>query len=160
MTRMIPRRWRALALAAPSLTALLLPLAAPARDPEQPTEEKKQESWGDLGSFGRAGIMPPVTREGINELSVGPQGTSAGMPVRRVEPDEDRMRELSGQVVKLNGMVLYVQTPVGAVVPLDLSALQLRKAPEKGQEVVAIYQVENKTENVALSLKGELPDEG
>ncbi|NMO18873.1 hypothetical protein HPC49_20120 [Pyxidicoccus fallax] len=157
---MIPRRWRALALAAPSLAALLLPLAAPAREPAQPTHERKRTDWMDQGGFGRAGTMPPVTRAGINALNVGPQGSSAGVPVRRVTPDEDRMRELSGQVVKLNGMVLYVQTQVGAVVPLDLSALQLRKMPQKGQEVVAVYQVENTTENVALSLAGEVTDKG
>ena len=160
MRRMIPRSWRALALAAPSLTALLIPLAAPAREPAQPTQERKQEIGGDLVVLGRAGTIPPVNAQGIRALNVGPQGTSAGMPVRRVTPDEDRMRELSGQVVKLNGLVLYVQTSLGAVVPLDVSALQMNKTPEKGQRVVAVYQVENKVENVALSLAGEVPQKG
>lgn len=161
MTRMIPRRWRALAWVAPSLTALLSPLAVSAREPAQPTEERKRESWGDMTvSGGRAGLFPPLTRQGVNQVGVGPQGTSAGMPVRRVTPDEDRMRELSGRVLKLNGQVLYVQAESGAVVPLDLSALQLRKAPEKGQRVLAVFQVENKTENVALSLAGEVAKPG
>ncbi len=160
MTRKISSRWRALALAAPSLAAVLLPLAAPAREPREPPLETQRESFGDLSPGGRAGSIPPLTRQGVSQMQVGPQGTSAGMPVRQVTPDEDRMRELSGEVVKLNGMVLYVQTEVGAVVPLDLSALQLRKTPEKGQTVVAVYQVENRTENVALSLAGEVPVKG
>lgn len=156
MTWMIPKRWRALALAAPSLTALLIPVATQANSPEQPTEERKRESRDDQQvSGGRAGLFPPVTRQGVNQISAG-----AGMPVRRVTPDESRMRELSGQVVKLNGQVLYVETEIGAVVPLDLSALEIRKAPEKGQTVVAVYQVENTTENVALSLAGEVPSKG
>jgi hypothetical protein len=152
MTRTIPGRWRTLAL-----TALLLPLASLAREPREPPEENRRESWGDMPVDGRAGLHPPLTRMGVDHMEVGPQGTSAGMPVRRVTPDEDRMRELSGEVVKLNGMVLYVETSVGAVVPLDLSALQLRKAPQKGQTVIAVYQVENTTENVALALAGEVP---
>jgi hypothetical protein len=156
MTWMIPRSWRALALAAPSLTALLVPVVARAREPEQPTEERKRESRDDQEvSGGRAGLFPPVTRQGISQIHAG-----AGIPVRRVTPDEKRMRELSGQVVKLNGQVLYVETEIGAVVPLDLSALEIRKAPEKGQTVVAVYQVENTTENVALSLAGEVPSKG
>lgn len=161
MRRMIPRRWRALALAAPSLTVLLVPLAAPAREPAQPTEERKRESGGEQSfTGGPAGFSDPFVSSSMGGMQVGPQGTSAGMPVRRVTPDEERMRELSGQVVKLNGLVLYVQTSLGAVVPLDVSALQLRKAPEKGQRVVAVYQVENKVENVALSLVGEVPQKG
>ena len=156
MTWMIPRRWRALALAAPSLTALLLPVATQAREPQQPTEERKREIRDDLEvSGGRAGLFPPVTRQGLRQIGAG-----AGMPLRRVTPDAKRMHQLSGQVVKLNGQVLYVETQVGAVVPLDLSALEIRKAPEKGQTVVATYQVENTTENVALSLAGEVPGKG
>ncbi|MCP3137047.1 hypothetical protein [Pyxidicoccus xibeiensis] len=161
MTWMIPRKWRGLALAAPAVTALLLPLAAQARDPEPREEGKGDERLGELPvSSGRAGLFPPMTRQGVSQLNVGPQGTSAGMPVRRVTPDEDRMRELSGQVVKLNGLVLYVQTSLGTVVPLDVSALQLNKTPKAGQTVVAVYQVENQVENVALSLSREVPGKG
>ncbi|WP_241758853.1 hypothetical protein [Pyxidicoccus parkwayensis] len=150
---MITKRWRALALAAPSLTALLLPVVTQAKDPEQPTEERKREGRDDQEvSGGRAGLFPPVTRQEINQINAG-----AGMPVRHVTPAPERMHQLSGQVVKLNGQVLYVESELGAVVPLDLSALEIRKAPEKGQKVVATYQVENKTENVALSLAGEVP---
>ncbi|WP_164010715.1 hypothetical protein [Pyxidicoccus trucidator] len=161
MTRKIPSTWRAFALAAPSLTALLLPVAAPARDPEQPTEERKREGRDDLTvDGGRAGSSNPFVDTTTGSTGIGIQLNGAGMPVRRVTPDEGRMRELTGEVVKLNGQVLYVQTEPGAVVPLDLSALQLRKAPEKGQVVVAVYQVENKTENVALSLAGEVSEPG
>ncbi|MFP2906490.1 hypothetical protein ACLESD_15780 [Pyxidicoccus sp. 3LFB2] len=161
MTRKIPSRWRAVALAVPSLTALLLPIASTAREPEQPTQERERESWGDMpNNGGRAGFVPPLTRQGLSQVGVGPQGNSAGMPVRQVTPDEDRMRELTGQVVKLRGQTLYVQTGPGAVVPLDLSALQLRKTPEEGQRVLAVYQVENTTENVALSLAGEVSKPG
>jgi hypothetical protein len=153
---MIPRRWRALAVVAPAAAALLLPVAPQAREPEQPTQEREREIRDDLNvSGGRAGLFPPTTRQGISQISAG-----AGMPVRRVTPDQKRMRQLSGEVVKLNGQVLYVETQPGAVVPLDLSALQLRKAPEKGQTVVAVYQVENRTQNVALSLAGEVPAKG
>lgn len=156
MTWKIPRNWRALAVAAPAAAALLLPAAPQAREPEQPTQEREREGRDDLDSIGgRAGFFPPLTRQGVSQVSAG-----AGMPVRRVTPDEKRMRQLSGEVVKLNGQVLYVQSQLGAVVPLDLSALQLRKAPEKGQTVVAVYQVENRTENVALSLAGEVPAKG
>lgn len=159
--RMIPRRWRGLALAAPSLTALLLPVATQANEPSQPTEEVKRESMGDQTVSGRAGLQDPFVDSAHQSqgLAVSLNGV-AGMPVRRVTPDQDRMRQLTGEVVKLNGQVLYVETEIGAVVPLDLSALQLRKAPEKGQLVVATYQVENTTENVALSLAGEVPSKG
>jgi hypothetical protein len=151
MKHMIPRGWRAFALALPSLAALALPLPALARESREPNQERQRESWGDLPAYGRAGIMPPV-----NGPDTFAPKRAAGMPLRRVTPDQDRMRELSGQVVKLNGMVLYVQTQLGAVVPLDLSALELRRTPEPGQTVVAVYQVENSTENVALSLQGEV----
>jgi hypothetical protein len=160
--RMISRRWRGLALAASSLTALVIPMATQAREPEQPTQEREREASQDQTvSGGRAGLYDPFAGSATEsqDLSVSLNGV-AGMPVRRVTPDQDRMRQLSGEVVKLNGQVLYVETEVGAVVPLDLSALQLRKAPEKGQLVVATYQVENKTENVALSLAGEVPNKG
>lgn len=157
MTWMIPRSWRTFMLAAPSLAALAVPAVALAHEATVDALERQRESWGELPvSGGRAGLFPPVDGPGIRALNVGAQGSSAGMPVRRVRPDEDRMRQLSGQVVKLNGMVLYVQTSLGAVVPLDLSALQLRKTPEPGRTVVAVYQVENKVENVALSLQGEV----
>ncbi|MCY1018125.1 hypothetical protein [Pyxidicoccus sp. MSG2] len=158
---MIPRRWRGLALAASSLTALVIPMASQANEPSQPTEEVKRDSIQDQTVNGRTGIQDPFVDSAHQGqgLAVSLNGVS-GMPVRRVTPDQDRMRQLSGEVVKLNGQVLYVETEVGAVVPLDLSALQIRKAPEKGQLVVATYQVENTTENVALSLAGEVPDKG
>ncbi len=155
MTWMIPRGWRAFALALPSLAVLAAPLPATARESREPTKERQRESWGDLPVSNRAGIMPPV--DGPDTFA---PKRAAGMPVRRVTPDQDRMRELSGQVVKLNGLVLYVQTSLGAVVPLDVSALQMNKTPEQGQRVVAVYQVENRTENVALSLQGEVREQG
>ncbi|MFP2931124.1 hypothetical protein ACLESO_39210 [Pyxidicoccus sp. 3LG] len=153
MTWMIPRRWRGLALAAPAVTALLVvPLASQAREPVTTPQEIQRESGGNPTGSGPNTVVDPFTPSSLGNMSVGPQGTSAGMPVRKVTPDEDRMRELTGQVVKLNGMVLYVETSLGAVVPLDVSALRLREAPEKGEKVVAVYQVENTVENVALSL--------
>lgn len=155
MTWMIPRNWRAFALALPSLAVLAAPLGALARESAVPNQERQRESMGDMPVSGRAGIVPPV--DGPDTFA---PRRAAGMPLRRVTPDQDRMRELSGEVVKLNGMVLYVQTRVGAVVPVDVSALELRRTPEPGQTVVAVYQVENGTENVAVSLYGEVPERG
>jgi hypothetical protein len=142
-------RWRAAALAVPSLTLLLMPLAVQAHDPVLPTQRGMEQETGfdNLSSVTfAAGATAPIYSSGATN--------SAGMPVRRVQPDQDRMKQISGSVVKLNGQTLYVERQ-GVVVPLDLSALQLRKQPKEGQQVVAVYQVENKTENVALGLKGE-----
>jgi hypothetical protein len=142
-------RWRAAALAVPSLSLLLMPLAVQAHEPILPTQRGMEQETGfdNLSSitFAAGATAPIYSNSGTN---------SAGMPVRRVRPDQDRMRQLSGSVVKLKGQTLYVENQ-GVVVPLDLSALQLRKQPQEGQRVVAVYKVENKTENVALGLQGE-----
>lgn len=150
MSCRIPGRWRAAALAVPSLVVLLLtPLIAQARDPIIPNKRGMQNEHGfqDIATTSVT-VQSPI---------YGNSEQNNGMPVRRVQPDEDRMKELSGRVVELNGQTLYVERG-GAVVPLDLSAVQLRKTPEKGQEVVAVYQVENKVENVTLALAGEVKE--
>src|SRR5687767_13076128 len=116
MTWMIPRGWRALVLPLPSLAVLAAPLSATARASREPNQERKRDIGELPVTGGRAGAFPEIN---LNTGNVGVQGTAAGMPVRKVTPDEDPMRELSGQVVKLNGLVLYVQTGLGAVVPLD-----------------------------------------
>ncbi|NBD12875.1 MULTISPECIES: hypothetical protein [Corallococcus] len=80
------------------------------------------------------------------------------LSVRQVSPDMDKVKQVTGPVVKREGLNLYVQDVSGAVVPLDMSALQVRKMPRDGQEVVALYEVQGNLTNVALSIQGEKLD--
>ncbi|MCP3102548.1 hypothetical protein LZ198_27105 [Myxococcus sp. K15C18031901] len=154
MTWTFPPRLRALALTSPALAALLMPALATAAEPSQPTIETKEFVHDGDVTGNPAGSIPGAGINGaMRAADVGIHATG-GLPRRDVEPDEDRMRELSGSVVKVNGQVLYVLTRPGAVVPVDLSALPLREMPRQGDQVVATYQVENRVENVALALQG------
>ncbi|MBJ6760735.1 hypothetical protein JGU66_08160 [Myxococcaceae bacterium JPH2] len=133
------------------MTLLMLPLAAGAHDPISSTQRgMANESGGD-----NVGEAPSNRAGAIPEVDFGPT-SGAGIHSRPIHPDEARMKRISGRVVDQHGQTLYVDRE-GVVVPLDLSALQMKKQPDKGQEVVATYQVENKTDNVALSLAGEVP---
>ncbi|MCE9668494.1 hypothetical protein LY474_11790 [Myxococcus stipitatus] len=150
---MIPPRCRAFVRAAPVVAALSVPALSAANRPEQPTVETKVINSGDL-TGNRAGDVPQAGIDGaMRAADVGLHG-AGGIPTRAVQPDDERIQKLSGRVVESNGQVLYVLTQPGAVVPLDLSALPLREMPRQGDQVMATYQVENRVENVALSLSG------
>ncbi|NOK07020.1 MULTISPECIES: hypothetical protein [Myxococcus] len=159
MKRMHAGNWRAAAVA-----ALMVPVAVLAREPVSSPDDgsgagnvPRQE--GLDRNFNNFGVTMSIDRSNSGSqrlLEVGPQANGVGMPIREVTPDQDEVKRLSGKVLKLNGQMLYLETEPGAVVPLDLSALRIRKQPEKGQHVVAVYQVENTTENVALALAGEV----
>ncbi|QDE87483.1 hypothetical protein BHS06_00165 [Myxococcus xanthus] len=159
MKRMHAGNWRAAAVA-----ALMAPVAVLAREPVSSPDDgsgagnvPRQE--GLDRNFNNFGVTMSIDRSNSGSqrlLEVGPQANGVGMPIREVTPDQDEVKRLSGKVLKLNGQMLYLETEPGAVVPLDLSALRIRKQPEKGQHVVAVYQVENTTENVALALAGEV----
>ncbi|WP_147445574.1 hypothetical protein [Corallococcus aberystwythensis] len=95
---------------------------------------------------------------GSSVRTTSPAYMTQGDAVRQITPDPDRMQQVSGPVVKQDGLTLYVKDVSGPVVPLDMSALRITKLPQKGQEILAVYQVEEKTENVALSLQGEKQD--
>lgn len=147
-----------------TVAALMVPVAALAHDPVDPSGEDLGSDTAPLQNgldrnFTNFGATMSIDRSSSGSqrlLDVGPQANGVGMPIREVTPDQDEMKRLSGKVLKLNGQMLYLETEPGAVVPLDLSALRIRKQPEKGQHVVAVYQVENTTENVALALAGEV----
>ncbi|WP_426756142.1 hypothetical protein [Myxococcus sp. Y35] len=145
--------------------ALMTPLAALAHEPVSRPDDNsgagnvplQQDNMSEY--FGNFGASMSIDRSGSGSqrlLEVGPQASGVGVPIREVTPDQEEMRRLTGKVLELDGQMLYVQSEPGAVVPLDLSALRIRKQPEKGQRVVAVYQVENTTENVALALAGEV----
>ncbi|WNZ62314.1 hypothetical protein QEG98_00170 [Myxococcus sp. MxC21-1] len=159
MKRMHAGNWRAAAMA-----ALMVPVAVLAREPVNIPNDgsgagnvPRQEGLDrNFTNFGATMSIDRSNSGSQRLLEVGPQANGVGMPIREVTPDQDEMKRLSGKVLKLNGQMLYLETEPGAVVPLDLSALRIRKQPEKGQHVVAVYQVENTTENVALALAGEV----
>ncbi|AEI63628.1 hypothetical protein LILAB_08585 [Corallococcus macrosporus] len=146
------------------MAALMAPAAVLAREPVSPAGEingsgNMPAPTGLDQNFTNFGASMNIDRSSSGSqrnLDVGPQASGVGMPIREVTPDQEEMKRLSGKVLKLNGQMLYLETEPGAVVPLDLSALRIRKQPEKGQRVVAVYQVENTTENVALALAGEV----
>ncbi|MFP2895959.1 hypothetical protein [Corallococcus sp. 4LFB] len=147
-----PRRLRAMAWAAPTLGLLLCAGPALASEPQVSKD-------GDQGGNTPSNMAEPASTSPSNVVgtvpTTSPAAITQGLPVRQITPDEDRMRQVSGPVVKQDGLTLYVRDVTGPVVPLDLSALNIHKAPNKGQQVVALYQVEDKTDNVALSLQGE-----
>ncbi|NVJ02513.1 hypothetical protein HV824_30950 [Myxococcus sp. AM009] len=159
MKRMHAGSWRVAAV-----VALMAPVAALAHDPVDPAGESLGSDSAAIQNgldrnFTNFGATMSIDRSSSGSqriLDVGPQANGVGVPIREVTPDQDEMKRLSGKVLKLNGQMLYLETEPGAVVPLDLSALRIRKQPEKGQRVVAVYQVENTTENVALALAGEV----
>ncbi|WP_147469404.1 hypothetical protein [Corallococcus sp. AB045] len=103
----------------------------------------------------RASTSPSNAGDTVPTLT--PSIVSPGLPVRQITADPDKMRQVSGPVVKRSGMTLYVKDVTGPVVPLDMTNLTIHKQPEKGQQVLALYQVDE-TDNVALSLLGEKQD--
>jgi hypothetical protein len=146
----IPRACRRVAVVLPALSLMLAPLASSAREREKELSEAfgpNQESIRvpELGTTGRAGA--------IDEFNFGPPGTDIGLQ-REDQRDEGDTRLLSGRVVGVQGRTLYVERN-GAVVPLDVSALRIKKQPKVGQQIIAEYQVDQ-TQNVALSLAGEV----
>jgi hypothetical protein len=146
----IPRACRRVAVVLPALSLMLAPMASSAREREKELSEAfgpNQESIRvpELGTTGRAGA--------IDEFNFGPPGTDIGLQ-REDQRDEGDTRLLSGRVVGIQGRTLYVERN-GAVVPLDVSALRIKKQPKVGQQIIAEYQVDQ-TQNVALSLAGEV----
>ncbi|NOK18590.1 hypothetical protein [Corallococcus carmarthensis] len=141
-----------MAWTAPTLGLLLF--AGPALASE-PTVTKDGDQSGQMPSTYTepASTSPANVAESVRTTS--PSFITQGDAVRQITPDPDRMQQVNGPVVKQDGLMLYVKDVSGPVVPLDMSALRITKLPQKGQEVLAVYQVEGKTENVALSLQGE-----
>lgn len=143
-----PRMCRRVAVLLPALSLMLAPMASNARERElseldgvNPDDRRIPE----LGTSGRAGA--------IEEFNLGPAGTDITLQ-REDRGDEGGTRLLSGRVVGIQGRTLYVERN-GAVVPLDMSALRIKKQPKVGQQVIAEYQV-NETRNICLSLAGEV----
>jgi hypothetical protein len=144
----IPRACRRVAVLLPALSLMLAPLASGAK------EKEVSEAFGpnqgnidvpELGTTGRAGA--------IEEFNLGPTGTDIHQLQEDVR-DQGNTRMLSGRVVGIQGRTLYVERN-GAVVPLDMSALRIKKQPKVGQQVIAEYQVD-RTQNVCTSLAGEV----
>ncbi|MBZ4336262.1 hypothetical protein NR800_28190 [Corallococcus interemptor] len=143
-----------MAWTAPTLGLLLCAGPALAREP--------QIGRGyDAGPGYESPNAEPASTSRSNVVSTVPTLTpdfvSPGRSVRQITLDPDKMRQVSGPVVKRSGMILYVHDVTGPVVPLDMSNLTITKQPEKGQQVLALYQVDQ-TDNVALSLQGEKLD--
>ncbi|WP_120545146.1 hypothetical protein [Corallococcus terminator] len=134
------------------LGLLLVPAAGLAEEPDV----------GKTQNMGSHDSTEPASTSRSNVVGTVPDSTPSqltqNLSIRQITPDVDRMRQVTGPVVKRDGLTLYVRDVSGPVVPLDLSAMQINKLPQKGQEVVALYQVEGKTNNVALSLQGEKLD--
>jgi hypothetical protein len=140
------RSFRRAAALLPAFGLLLAPLAAQAMEREDPSRDRVGESIPEENIGGRAGI--------IEEFNFGPLGGEALLK-RQDTQDEGGTRLLSGRVVELKGRTLYVERN-GVVVPLDMSALRIKKQPKPGQQIIAEYQVA-RTQNIALSLAGEVP---
>lgn len=147
------RQWRTMVWAAPTLGLLLGAGPALAHEPQI---GRAADGPADASSYTEPASTSPSNVVGTVPTT-SPELISPGQSVRQLTPDPDRVRQVSGPVVKRSGMTLYVRDVSGPVVPLDLSALTIHKQPEKGQQVLALYQVE-KTDNVALSLQGEKRD--
>lgn len=144
----IPRACRRVAVLLPALSLMLAPMASSARDKEVseafgPNQENIEVP--ELGTSGRGGA--------IDEFNLGPTGTDINQE-REDQRDNGDTRMLSGRVVGIQGRTLYVERN-GAVVPLDMSALRIKKQPKVGQQVIAEYQVD-RTQNVCTSLAGEV----
>ncbi|NPC72858.1 hypothetical protein D7Y27_26465 [Corallococcus sp. AB004] len=143
-----------MAWTAPTLGLLLC--AGPALASE-PTVTKDGDQSGQMV----ANYTNPASSSPSNVPSTIPTLTpnivAPGQAVRQINLDPNKMRQVSGPVVKRSGLILYVQDVTGPVVPLDMSNLTIYKPPLKGQQVLALYQVDE-TDNVALSLQGEKQD--
>ncbi|CAM3644418.1 hypothetical protein COSO111634_21695 [Corallococcus soli] len=137
-------------LSAPMLGLLLMPGPGQAREPNV----GKTQDLGSHDQTERASTSPANVVGTVPDTS--PSRLTQNHSVRQITPDEERMRQVTGPVVKQDGLTLYVREEgAGPVVPLDMSALEITRLPREGQQVVALYQVEGETNNVALSLQGE-----
>ncbi|WP_043320800.1 hypothetical protein [Corallococcus coralloides] len=143
-----------MAWTAPALGLLLC--AGPALASE-PTVSKGGDQSGNQPSTNIESASTSRSNVVNTIPTLTPSIVSPGLPVRQITPDPDKMRQVSGPVVKRSGMTLYVKDVTGPVVPLDMTNLTIYKQPEKGQQVLALYQVDE-TDNVALSLQGERQD--
>ncbi|MFY2560277.1 hypothetical protein ACN469_21885 [Corallococcus terminator] len=156
--RMMSSRWKRIAWVAPALAALLSPTIGLAEVPNgTATEQRSLEPELDL-TGNLAGNVPPLNLGGMIGADVTPtQGMTRIVQGPDVEltPDPKRTQVIEGDVVALEGSVLYVQPDEGAVVPLSLEALRLKQTPKEGRRVIADYQVENETQNMATALAGE-----
>jgi hypothetical protein len=146
----VARVCRRVAVLLPALSLLLAPVASDAREREKELTESmginhERMEIPELGTTGRAGA--------IEEFNFGPVGMDVGLQ-REDRRDEGGNRLLSGRVVDIQGRTLYVERN-GVIIPLDMSALRVKKQPKVGQQVIAEYQV-NETKNVCLSLAGEV----
>ncbi|NPD26982.1 hypothetical protein [Corallococcus exiguus] len=143
-----------MAWTAPTLGLLLCAGSALA---SEPTVTKDGDQSGQMV----ANYTNPASSSPSNVPSTIPTLTpnivAPGQAVRQINLDPNKMRQVSGPVVKRSGLILYVQDVTGPVVPLDMSNLTIYKPPLKGQQVLALYQVDE-TDNVALSLQGEKQD--
>lgn len=139
-----PRACRRVAVLLPALGLMLAPVASSAREKELSEAfgpNQKNIELPEQGTSGRGGA--------IDEFNFGPPGTDVGQ-----QQDKGDTRLLSGRVVGVQGRTLYVERN-GAVVPLNMSELRIKKQPKVGQAIIAEYQVDQ-TQNVALSLAGEV----
>ncbi|WP_375755667.1 hypothetical protein [Corallococcus exercitus] len=143
-----------MAWTAPTLGLLLCAAPALARDPQIGRGDDTSPAYGSQNAE-RASTSPSNVVSTVPTTS--PEMISPDMSARQFTPDPDRLLQVSGPVVKRSGMMLYVQDVTGPVVPLDMSALRIHRQPEKGQQVLALYQVEGGTNNMAVSLSGEVP---
>ncbi|WP_426734361.1 hypothetical protein [Myxococcus faecalis] len=159
MTRTRWSRWKSLALTVPAMGALLVPAVGAAEIPNHDSREYQQSQIEFDRTTTRASVLPPLNLGGMIGANVTPtQGQVPIVQGPKVDtlPDPERTRQISGEVVELGNDVLYIQEDQqGAVIPLDLQALRLKQAPREGQKVVADYQVENETQNLATALQGE-----
>jgi hypothetical protein len=159
MTRTRWSRWKSLALAVPAMGALLVPAISAAEIPNNDSREFQQSQIGTDNTTTRASVLPPLNLGGMIGVDVTPtQGQVPIVQGPKVDtmPDPKRTKQISGEVVELGNDVLYIQEDQqGAVIPLDLQALRLTQTPREGQKVVAEYQVENETQNLATALQGE-----
>lgn|GEM_PF-5446265 len=156
--RSMSRGWKRIAWVAPALAALLVPTVGLAEPPNGNTLEQ-QRMERDLDLTGNlAGNVPPLNLGGMIGADVTPTQGMARIvqgPDVELTPDPKRTQVIEGDVVALEGSVLYVQPDEGAVVPLSLEALRLKQTPAEGRRVVADFQVENETQNMATALAGE-----
>ncbi|MCY0999681.1 hypothetical protein OWM54_21330 [Myxococcus sp. MISCRS1] len=159
MTRTRWSRWKSWALAVPAMGALLVPAVGAAEIPNHDSREFQQSQIETDNTTTRASVLPPLNLGGMIGVDVTPtQGQVPIVQGPKVDtlPDPKRTKQISGEVVELGNDVLYIQEDQqGAVIPLDLQALRLTQTPREGQKVVADYQVENETQNLATALQGE-----
>lgn len=156
MMRRFSKGWRAVAWGAPTLGLLLFSGVAMAEPPNISSEGPEGPTAPSDLAEGPSTTSPTNVPHTVSSST--PSQMTQNLSVRQVSPDMDKVKQVTGPVVKQEGLNLYVQDVSGLVVPLDMSALQVRKMPREGQEVVALYEVQGNLTNVALSIQGEKLD--